>query len=55
MCSKWMKNPLCRPGNLSLTTHIEEKDRDKADDEFFHSHSAQKTLREYKEVIAAFA
>jgi hypothetical protein len=38
--SKRMKNPLCRPGNLSLTTHWEETDRDQVGDEFCHSHSA---------------
>jgi len=38
--SKRMKNPLCRPGNLSLTTHFEERDRDQIGDEFCHSHSA---------------
>ncbi len=35
-----MKNPLCRPGNLSLTTHWEETDRDLVGDEFCHAHSA---------------
>ncbi len=38
--SKRMKNPLCRPGNLSLTTHWEETDRDQIGDEFCHAHSA---------------
>jgi hypothetical protein len=38
--SKQMKNPLCRPGNLSLTTHWEETDRDQVGDEFCHAHSA---------------
>jgi hypothetical protein len=37
--SKRMKNPLCRPGNLSLTTHWEETDHDQVGDEFCHSHS----------------
>jgi len=37
--SKRMKNPLCRSGNLSLTTHFEETDRDQVGDEFCHSHS----------------
>jgi hypothetical protein len=37
---KRMKNPLCRPGNLSLTTHCEEADRDQVGDEFCHAHSA---------------
>ncbi len=36
---KRMKNPLCRPGNLSLTTHREEADRDQVGDEFCHTHS----------------
>lgn len=38
--SKRMKNPLCRPGNLPLTTHWEETDRDQVGDEFCHAHSA---------------
>jgi hypothetical protein len=38
---KRIKNPLCRPGNLSLTTHWEEGDRDQVGDEFCHAHSAQ--------------
>ncbi len=38
--SKRMKNPLCRPGNLSLTSHWEETDRDQVGDEFCHAHSA---------------
>lgn len=38
--SKRMKNPLCRPGNLSLSTHFDETDRDQIGDEFCHSHSA---------------
>ena len=42
--SKRMKNPLCRPGNLSLTTHLEETDRHQVGDEFCHAHSAH--LRE---------
>jgi hypothetical protein len=37
--SKRKKNPLCRPGNLSLTTHWEETDRDQVGDEFCHAHS----------------
>src|ERR1700683_4696245 len=37
---KRMKNPLCRPGNLSLTTHWDETDRDQVGDEFCHAHSA---------------
>jgi hypothetical protein len=38
--SKRMKNPLCRPGNLSLSTHFDETDRDQIGDEFCDSHSA---------------
>jgi hypothetical protein len=38
--SKRMKNPLCRPGNLFLTSHWEETDRDQVGDEFCHAHSA---------------
>ncbi len=38
--TKRMKNPLCRPGNLSLTTHWDEADRDQVGDEFCHAHSA---------------
>ena len=40
MYSTRMKNPVCRPGNLSLTTHFDETDRDQIGDEFCHSHSA---------------
>jgi hypothetical protein len=39
MRSKRMKNPLCRPGNLSLTIHWEGTDHDQVGDEFCHSHS----------------
>jgi hypothetical protein len=38
--SKRLKNPLCRPGNLSLSTHWEETDRNQVGDEFCHAHSA---------------
>ncbi len=38
--SKRLKNPLCRPGNVSLATHWEETDRDQVGDEFCHAHSA---------------
>jgi hypothetical protein len=41
--SKRMKNPLCRPGNLSLSTHWEEMHRDQVGDEFCHAHSAPST------------
>jgi hypothetical protein len=39
MRSAWMKNPLRRPGNLSLTADWEDTDRNQADDEFCHRHS----------------
>jgi hypothetical protein len=39
MRSARMKNPLCRPGNLSLTTDWEDTDRNQVDDEFCHGHS----------------
>lgn len=35
------KNPLCRPGNLSLTTDCEDTDRTQVDDTFCHRHSEQ--------------
>jgi len=38
--TKRMTNPLCRPGNLSLTTHWEEADRDQVGDEFCYAHSS---------------
>src|SRR5580658_1154605 len=57
-----MKNPLCRPGNLSLTTHWEETDRDQVGDEFCHAHSAhlrtkcerQEKQREDRHLIGEF-
>ena len=60
--SKRMKNPLCRPGNLSLTTHWEETDRDQVGDEFCHAHSAhlrkrcerQEKQREDRHLIGEF-
>jgi hypothetical protein len=63
MHSKRMKNPLCRPGNLSLTTHFDETDRDQIGDEFCHSHSAylrkrcerQEKQREARHALARFA
>lgn len=39
MCLARMKNPLCRPGNLSLTSHWGEMESDQVDDEFCHAHS----------------
>ena len=60
--SKRMKNPLCRPGNLSLSTHWEEADRDQVGDEFCHAHSAhlrkrcerQEKQREDRHLIGEF-
>ena len=60
---KRMKNPLCRPGNLSLTTHWDEADRDQVGDEFWHAHSAylrkrcerQEKQREARHALARFA
>lgn len=62
MQSALMKNPLCRPGNLSLTTHWDGAD-DQIGDEFCHSHSAylrrrceqQDRQREARYVLAEFA
>jgi hypothetical protein len=34
-----MKNPLCHPGNVSLTTDCEHTDCNQVDDEFCHGHS----------------
>ena len=34
-----MKNPLCRSGNVSLTTQLDDLDRDQVGDEYCHSHS----------------
>jgi hypothetical protein len=39
MRSTRTKNPICRPGNLSLTTDCEDTDRNQVDDEFCHWHS----------------
>jgi hypothetical protein len=39
MHSRRMKNPLCRPGNLSLIADWEETDRNQVNDEFCHGHS----------------
>jgi hypothetical protein len=60
--SKRMKNPLCRPGNLSLSTHWEETDRDQVGGEFCHAHSAylrkrcerQEKQREDRQLIGEF-
>lgn len=34
-----MKNPVCRPGNLSLTSDCGDTDRNQVDDEFCRAHS----------------
>ena len=39
MHAKRMKNPLCRPGNLSLAIHWDGTDHDQVGDEFCHAHS----------------
>jgi hypothetical protein len=39
MRSARMKNPLCHPGNVSLTADWEDTDCNQADDEFCHGHS----------------
>lgn len=39
MHSRRMKNPLCRPGNLSLTADWQETECNQVDDEFCHWHS----------------
>jgi hypothetical protein len=60
--SKRLKNPLCRPGNLSLSTHWDEADRDQVGDEFCHAHSAhlrkrcerQEKQREDRHLIGEF-
>jgi hypothetical protein len=45
MRSTRLRNPICRPGNLSLTVAREEPDRDQADDEFCHAHSGHLRAR----------
>ncbi len=60
---KRMKNPLCRPGNLSLTTHWEETDRDQVGDEFCHGHSVhlrqrcqrEERQRDARQLLTEFA
>jgi len=39
MRSARMKNPLCHPGNVSLTTDCADTDCNQVDDEFCHGHS----------------
>jgi hypothetical protein len=61
--SRRMKNPLCRPGNLSLTTDCEDTDRNQVDDEFCHGHSEhlrsgcqrQEKQRDARYVLSEFA
>jgi len=60
--SKRLKNPLCRPGNLSLSTHWDDAGRDQVGDEFCHAHSAhlrkrcerQDKQREERHLIGEF-
>lgn len=57
------KNPLCRPGNLSLTTDCEDTDRTQVDDTFCHRHSEhlrsrcqqQEKQQEARYALAEFA
>ncbi|MGH9739386.1 MAG: hypothetical protein ACRD4X_12505 [Candidatus Acidiferrales bacterium] len=61
--SRRMKNPLCRPGNLSFTADCEETDRCQVGDEFCHRHSEhlrsrcqrQEKQRDAKHALAEFA
>ena len=63
MRSRRMKNPLCRPGNLSLTAVWEETDRNQVDDEFGHGHSEhlrrrcqrQERQRDARHALAEFS
>ena len=58
-----MKNPLCHPGNVSLTTDREGTDRNQVDDEFCHGHSdhlrgrcqRQERQRDARQAIAEFS
>ena len=58
-----MKNPLCRPGNLSLTADCEDTDRNQVDDEFCHGHSEhlrrrcqrQERQRDARHAVAEFS
>ena len=62
MHSARIKNPICRPGNLSLSTHFEETDHDQVGDEFCHTHSTylrkrcerQEKQREDRSMIGEF-
>lgn len=44
-----LKNPLCRPRNLSLTSRWNEMDSDQVDDEFCHAHSEHLRRRSQQE------
>lgn len=52
MHSTRMKNPICRPGNLSLNTHSEDTNRDHAEDHLWRAHSEhmrQKWMQEQRQ------
>jgi hypothetical protein len=63
MRSGQMKNPICRPGNLSLTADWEDTDRSQADDEFCRGHSEhlkerfrrQERERDARQALAEFS
>ena len=63
MHSRRMKNPLCRPGNLSFTGDWEDTDRNQVDDEFCHGHSEhlrrrcqrQERQRDARHALAEFS
>jgi hypothetical protein len=63
MHSRRIKNPLCRPGNLSLTVDCEDMGRNQVDDEFCHGHSEhlrrrcqrQERLWDARHAIAEFS
>jgi hypothetical protein len=62
MGSRRLKNPLYRPGNLSLTVYWEDADRDQVDDEFCHRRSEhlrercqrQERQRDARQALAEF-
>jgi hypothetical protein len=49
MRSARLKNPLCRPGNLSLSEHVEGEEWGHASDEYCHSNSEQ--LRNSQQIV----
>jgi hypothetical protein len=61
--SKRMKNPLCRPGNFSLTAYWNDTQCEQVDDEFCHGHSEhlrqrcqrQERQRDARQVLAEFS